>query len=276
LKLIALVAFVLFVSACAAPRPTAISYLARADAAIAQQDWEVAYRLLEDEFFSSQSGIRDRAIAMARQYPQVIAVGALTFSRESIYKTISAHGPEQGVDLESRRLEMFKVVATPDAYETAKSNVDTIALAVDPKRKEQQRVAEEKQRRDQQTRGEAERKKQEAKLALMDAAQKSRFLCQYKTACEKAFSLTQIFVSENSDMKIQVATDTIIETYNPTEAMKTGLKAVKIPRRGDTAEIVLTASCRDESRESFKDICDKKLLSLYLAYPTFIQSALRP
>lgn len=276
MKLSALVLFVLVLCACAAPRPVAVSYLERAGAAIAQQEWEVAYRFLEDGFLSSQPDVRDKALAMAHQYPQILAAGTRTFSPENISKTLSAHGPDRGVDLERRRLEMFKVVATAAAYEMAKSNIDSAAVAVDMERKEQQRLIDEKNRKDEQAHAEIARKKQQAQLVLLEAAQKSRFLCQNKTECEKAFSLTQIFVSENSDMKIQVATDTIIETYNPTEAMKTTLKAMKIPRRADTAEIVLTASCRDESHESFKDICDRKLLSIYLAYPAFLQSALRP
>lgn len=276
MKFLALVAFAVLVSACATPRPAAFSYMDRADAAIARQDWEVAYRFLEDGFISSQPGIRERAISLARQQPIVISVGAQTFSPESISKTLLAHGAERGVDLERRRLDMFKVVATPAVYATAKSNVDAAAVTVDIERKERQRLANEKQRKDDQVRADAERRKRQLHLDLIGAAQKSRFLCQNKIECEKAFSLTQIFVSENSDMKIQVATDTIVETYNPSESMKTALKAIKIPMRGDSAEIVLTASCRDEGHESFKDICDQKMLSVYVAYPSFLQSALRP
>lgn len=276
LKSFAVVALVLLTSACAAPRPASLSYLERATAAITRQDWEVAYRFLEDGFLSSQPEIREQAIALAYQYPKIVTFGAQTFSPESISKTLSAHGTERGIDLERRRLAMFKVVATETAYETAKVNVDSATVAVDSERNEQQRIADEKQRKDEQAQAEAGRKKLKLQLDLLDAAQKSRFLCQSKAECEKAFSLTQIYVSENSDMKIQVATDTIVETYNATESMKTALKAVKIPRRGNTAEIVLTASCRDEGRESFKDVCDQKLLSIYATYPTFLQSTLRP
>jgi hypothetical protein len=272
LRLFALAAFVLLIYACASPRPTSLLYQERADAAIARQDWEVAYRFLEDAFLYEK---RERAIALTQQYPNIVAAGARTFLPESIFKTLSAHGQERGIDLERRRLEMFKVVATTAAYQTAKSNVDSVAVAVDLERKDQELLAEEKKRKDEQASKDEVRRKQQLRIDLINAAQKSRFLCQSKAECEKAFSLTQIFVSEHSDMKIQVATGTIVETYNPTESMKTGLKAIKIPRRGDTAEIVLTASCRDESRESFKDICDRKLLSVYVEYPAFLQSALR-
>ena len=115
------------------------------------------------------------------------------------------------------------------------------------------------------------------RAALIDAIKKSRYICKNKNECEKAFSLTQIFISENSDMKIQVATDTIIETYNPSDFFKTGLKAVKIPRKSNVAEIVLTASCSHEgSDEEMQDFCNQKILSIYLAYPKFIKSVLNP
>jgi hypothetical protein len=45
----------------------------------------------------------------------------------------------------------------------------------------------------------------------MAASRRSTYTCPDKAICAKAFSLAQIFVSNNSDQKIQVATDTIIE-----------------------------------------------------------------
>ncbi len=265
MKLFSLLFFALLVSGCVAPRPTALLYFDRAEEAIGQQNWEVAYRFLEDGFISDQPKIKTRAVSLVNKYPEILVAGEITFSSKNIAKTLLAHGSDRGIDLEQKRLAMFKVVATSAAYEFAKSNVQSAALAIN-----------EKKDKDEQARKEADRKKQELRISLLEAMQKSRFLCQNKIECEKAFSLTQIFVSEKSDMKIQVATNTIVETYNPTEAMNTALRAIKIPQRGETAEIVLTASCRDEGRDSFKDICDRKLLSIYVAYPSFMQSAMRP
>jgi len=242
---------------------------------------------LEDWFVATNPEAKAKALALAGQYPQVLIAGSRTFTPESISKTLSAHGDDRGVDLERRRLEMYRIVAAVSDYESAKSNVDSAAVGVDRRREEQrrlseeqrieeQRIANERRKNDEEARAEMERKRLQRRVAVMEAANKSRLFCQSHAECQKAFSLTQIFVSENSDMKIQVATETIIETYNPTDSMKTGLKAVKIPRRADSAEIVVTASCRDEGRESFKDICDEKLLSIYRAFPIFIHSALRP
>ena len=250
-----------------------------------QHNWEDAYILLEDGFISTNPEMKEKSLALIKKFPQILIAGKNTFSSEKISKSISAHGII-GFDIEKQRLEKYKIVANPKDYENAKSNIDLAAIEIDLQRKEIQRITEQKRIEEQrlsdlQKNAENEaltaikNKKSQQRLALIEAAQRSRFICQNKTECQKAFSLTQIFVSENSDMKIQVATETIIETYNPNESMNTGLKAIKIPRRGDSAEIVLTASCRDEGRESFKDVCDNKILSVYRKFPTFLQSSLR-
>lgn len=95
----------------------------------------------------------------------------------------------------------------------------------------------------------------EAALAI-DAERGSRFACANDTDCRKAFSMAQIYVSTKTDMKIQFATDTIIETYNPTETGKMGAKVIKMPKAGQNAEIVLSVSCREcavlQRRESLR------------------------
>jgi hypothetical protein len=58
--------------------------------------------------------------------------------------------------------------------------------------------------------------------------------------------------------------------------MKVGLKAVKMPRKGSTAEILLTASCKDEGRESYRSWCASKLLAVYRAYPRFMRNSMLP
>lgn len=265
-------------SACAAHHPGAATNYDLADVAIGRQDWEAAYRFLEDSFVNTQPELKAKAIEITRQHPQILIAGANTFSRESISKTLAQAGVGHGADIERKRIERYKVVATLSAYEIAKSNVESVAIMMEHEQKEQQLLIDqtrfEKERQQAELRADKDRSKRQTMIALAEAAQKSRVVCQSRAECEKAFSLTQIYVSEKSDMKIQVATETIIETFNPTESMKIGLKAIKIPRRADSSEIVLTANCRDEDRESFKDICDKKLLSIYHGYPAFIHSSL--
>lgn len=93
-----------------------------------------------------------------------------------------------------------------------------------------------------QARAEAQRREAEELVAV---ARGSRVTCANEVECRKAFSLAQIFVSTKTDMKIQLATDTIIETYNPTEAGKMGAKVIKTPGAGQSAEIVITVTCRE-------------------------------
>lgn len=105
---------------------------------------------------------------------------------------------------------------------------------------------------------------------LADADRGSRLTCANDTECRKAFSLAQIYVSTKTDMKIQFATDTIIETYNPTEVGKMGAKVIKMPGAGQSAEIVLTVSCRECSV-----IPRLESLNLMRDFRQFVESRLR-
>jgi len=64
--------------------------------------------------------------------------------------------------------------------------------------------------------------------------------------CKKAFTLAQIYISENAGMKIQLATDSIIETYGSTDAVV--MKATKIPGEGDTEAITLRVFCPNQDQ----------------------------
>lgn len=116
--------------------------------------------------------------------------------------------------------------------------------AVTLERVRAERLAEEKRLADEAA---ASKARDDAAMAALiaDAARGSRVTCASDAECRKAFALAQIFVSTKTDMKIQLATDTIIETYNPTEAGKMGAKVIKTPGAGQSAEIVLTVTCRE-------------------------------
>lgn len=104
------------------------------------------------------------------------------------------------------------------------------------------------------------------------AERKSAYTCSDKTSCAKAFALAQIFVSNNSDQKIQVATDTIIETYNPTEGGKMGLKIIKTPSRGTSEVISLTPNCKVDEFSAL--LCSIKRTIAYQGFRPFIETAL--
>lgn len=118
----------------------------------------------------------------------------------------------------------------------------------------------------------AERDRQAAVFAALarEASLGSRFTCSTDAECRKAFALAQIYVSTMTDMKIQLATDTIVETYNPTEAGKMGAKVIKTPGAGQSAEIVITVTCRE---------CSQKLrasaLELMRDFRPFVEARLR-
>ena len=135
------------------------------------------------------------------------------------------------------------------------------------------RDAEERRQRDLKQKKEEEEVRR--KIAeLLDAEKSAALACPDKTACDKAFSLTQIYLNQTADMKIQVATDTIVETYNPTEEGKLGLKAIRVPGKGASARIVLIASCKDE-KGTYVEVCRQVKLRAYQGFRPFIDQMLK-
>lgn len=111
-------------------------------------------------------------------------------------------------------------------------------------------------------------------LALENAAANSRFRCKNKMECDKVFSLTQIYIVQNSDTKVQLANDTVIETYNPSELMKISLKALKLPRSGTSADVILKINCKNDDKAETEEFCNSKSLDVYKQFPQFIRENL--
>lgn len=104
---------------------------------------------------------------------------------------------------------------------------------------------------------------------VMKAEQNASVSCNNKLSCDKMFSLTQIYITSNASQKLQVTTDTIIETYNPTEIGNIGINAFKIPGKGDTAKIGITVSCKSDNHNS-QMLCMINKLQIYRGFPSFI------
>ena len=97
--------------------------------------------------------------------------------------------------------------------------------------------------------------------------------CSTKSVCDKAFSLTKIFIQQNSDMKIQLLDDTLVESFNPVDAGKVSLGALKIPGTGESAHIELKVNCKDyETADA--TYCLRKMRSVYIDFKPFVESAL--
>jgi hypothetical protein len=263
---IAILSLLLLLSSCAGPNTTVPSGpVGFAETAIQQGQWETAYEFLGDAFAASDHSRMARAQQLLLQYPQLLDAAKHTFTPQGVAATLSIQGEEKGIALERRRLVMYHAVALPADYLTAERNVNEAAAVIDAKR-ERVRAARS-----------AELQRKAASQAALDAATRAaRISCRSTNECQKAFALTQIFINEKADMKIQLATDSIVETYNPTENMRVSLKAVKIPGAGSSAEIVLSGSCKDGDSDGAAAVCASKLLAVYRSFPEYMRNALAP
>lgn len=107
---------------------------------------------------------------------------------------------------------------------------------------------------------------------LEESKQHSTYSCPNKPTCDKAFSLTKIYIQNNSDMKIQFSDDTIVSTYNPTTFGSIGMSATKTPGRGDSATIQLNVFCKF----SIADIdCLRRSTDAYAGFRNFLESGVK-
>jgi hypothetical protein len=94
-------------------------YLAHSHTAIERQDWDAAYRLMEDALVSSEDGQRNEAYALVDEYPQIRDAARQSFSVKSLEETYRKHG-ERAFEIEANRLSVYQhSIATPKDYEEA-------------------------------------------------------------------------------------------------------------------------------------------------------------
>lgn len=125
----------------------------------------------------------------------------------------------------------------------------------------------------------ADRAVEEAKMraeisAEMQAAANARVACNMKSTCQKVFALAQIYIATETDQKIQVVTDSVIQTYNPTEAGHVGASIIKMPGRGDNADVSLSLSCKSDGLRETQSLCRLKNTRLYNGFRPFIEHRL--
>lgn len=106
------------------------------------------------------------------------------------------------------------------------------------------------------------------------AASQASYSCNDKLTCSKVFALAQIYVAQNSDQKIQVATDTIIQTYNPTDSGNIGMSVIKTPKQGTLEVITVTPVCKDNKDGIFASFCRKARTRIYAGFRPFVDSQL--
>lgn len=110
----------------------------------------------------------------------------------------------------------------------------------------------------------------------LDAAKSNLLVtCENKTQCEKAFSLTKVYIQQHSNMKVQFSDDTTVSTYNPTKPLYVGMQATKTPGVGETATIQLTVSCNGMDSRYFYVDCAKRVTPIYEGFKPYIESKLK-
>lgn len=68
--------------------------------------------------------------------------------------------------------------------------------------------------------------------------------CEGKAACDLMWRRTQAWIAQNCGYKLQVSTDTVVETYNPTPySRRWACRAVRDPMTETRDRINLIASC---------------------------------
>jgi hypothetical protein len=122
-------------------------------------------------------------------------------------------------------------------------------------------------------RANAERAHAEAEAEARAAAD-ARIACNVKSTCGKVFALAQIYIATETDQKIQVVTDSVIQTYNPTEIGHVGASIIKMPQRGDNALVSLSLGCKSGDLAEGESLCRSKRTRLYKGFKPFIESRL--
>lgn len=150
---------------------------------------------MENVVESNDPARAKRAQQLLLEYPQLTEAAKATFSPESIAKSVQAYGEQGGVATERSRLMLYRALATPADYEAARANVDAAATSVDARSKQQEEHRAAAARMLQEQRAEAARKRLALRAELASAAERARYHCATRDECQKAFSLTQVFIA---------------------------------------------------------------------------------
>lgn len=118
-----------------------------------------------------------------------------------------------------------------------------------------------------------------AKQNLSLSLRNSKVSCNDKPACEKAFSLTRIYIQNNSNMPFQNSDESFIYTYTPVKYGHIGITARRKPESDGRETISITILCNglylelDDS--SLKPVCINKMADIYNGYKPFIEERLK-
>lgn len=148
-------------------------------------------------------------------------------------------------------------------------------LAAREAQREQQRTLYREQQEKQAKAAAAAAEERAAEIeAEIQAAAHAKVSCNLKSNCSKVFALAQIYVATETDQKIQVVTDSVIQTYNPTDVGHVGASIIKMPGRNDDAEVSLSLSCKSGNTLAGESLCRIRNTRVYKGFRTFIERRL--
>jgi len=254
--------------------------------------WAEAYQALESVFDARDSQIILRATELVRAHPEMMAAATRMVSPESYAELRERTGPNTGRDLFAIKLRRYEVFASTQEIQAARMKLEDAAI-IERKLTQSQLDAESARKEAEIRMREEARLKHERELAELyrnqiirrtelerlndEAREAARFTCRNAVECSKAFSLTQVYIAENSSTKTQFANDTIIETYNPTKDNEIAMRAIRIAGAGTTSTIEFRAHCRLDKADNFNqyELCSNASTAHYKLYTAFIRSRLR-
>lgn len=115
------------------------------------------------------------------------------------------------------------------------------------------------------------------RLHLMSAG-----TCDGPVSCEKLWTLTQEYVERSADQRVRIATGTLIESYEPTNYQRVGLKATleTMPGEGTKKIARLTPSCMgmystEGTAGPFYDECVVRISQIYKGFVPFMAARAR-
>lgn len=268
-------------SSCATIGPSADQL--HLDSAVTYADrgeWERAYSFVEGLFDSSNDALKSKAYGLIAKYPQIVSAGQANFTDQRLLALVTHYeNRELGIAYAQHRVARFCLVAPAQDCSMAKRNMELVesgkAFEHQQAELERQRLEYERQQLELKNRQQREHQDRAAFSAKLDAAERDAvYLCRDKTQCDKAFALTQIYINQVADMKFQVTTDAILETFNPTDSTQLGMKAIRLPGRSTSSTITLSAYCK-ESLMAGSMSCHHKRLDAYVGFRPFIDNNLK-
>ena len=111
--------------------------------------------------------------------------------------------------------------------------------------------------------------------AAAQAANAATIVCDVKLTCAKVFSLAQAFIAAETDQKMRVVSDAVMQTGSPTELGQVGASVFRTPQRPGRATVSLRLSCKAGSIQEQERLCREKTTRLSLKFRPFIEERLK-